>query len=57
MVSIEQREEMPASPDEIEEALADGVNLDCGWGPAKINVDANGQVESITLLSLHAGLR
>lgn len=49
MVSIEQREEMPASPDEIEEALADGVNLDCGWGPAKINVDANGQVESITL--------
>ena len=49
MVSIEQREEMPASPDEIEEALADGVKLDCGWGPAKINADANGQVESITL--------
>ena len=49
MVSIERREEMPASPDEIEEALADGVKLDCGWGPAKINADANGQVESITL--------
>jgi NADH-quinone oxidoreductase subunit F len=36
MVSLEKRREMPASPDEIELAVAEGVTLYPGWGPVRI---------------------
>jgi NADH-quinone oxidoreductase subunit F len=36
MVCLEKRREMPASPHEIEEAVAEGVQLRPGWGPLRI---------------------
>lgn len=39
MVCLEKRREMPASPHEIETALAEGVNMYPGWGPLRIDED------------------
>jgi NADH-quinone oxidoreductase subunit F len=39
MVSLEKRREMPASPHEIENAVAEGVRLHPGWGPIRIEQD------------------
>jgi NADH-quinone oxidoreductase subunit F len=39
MVSLEKRREMPASPHEIENAVAEGVQLHPGWGPVRIEED------------------
>jgi NADH-quinone oxidoreductase subunit F len=36
MVCLEKRREMPASPHEIEEVVAEGVQLRPGWGPVRI---------------------
>jgi NADPH-dependent glutamate synthase beta subunit-like oxidoreductase/ferredoxin len=36
LVSLEKRREMPASPHEIEAAVAEGVQLRGGWGPLRI---------------------
>jgi NADPH-dependent glutamate synthase beta subunit-like oxidoreductase/formate hydrogenlyase subunit 6/NADH:ubiquinone oxidoreductase subunit I len=36
LVCLEKRREMPASPHEIEEAVAEGVQLRAGWGPVRI---------------------
>ncbi len=36
LVSLEKRREMPASPNEIEGAVAEGVQLRPGWGPLRI---------------------
>jgi NADH-quinone oxidoreductase subunit F len=36
LVSLEKRREMPASPGEIETAVAQGVQLRPGWGPLRI---------------------
>ena len=47
-VSLETREIMPAAVEEIEEAEEDGVKFCGGWGPKEINLDADGNVESIT---------
>ncbi len=47
-ISLETRDIMPASPDEIEEALEDGVDLKGGWGPKEIHLDASGNVAGIT---------
>ena len=44
MFCLEQRDEMPASDDEVEEALEDGVSVNCGWGPKEILKDENGKV-------------
>ena len=35
---------MPASDDEVEEALEDGVSVNCGWGPKEILKDESGKV-------------
>jgi NAD-dependent dihydropyrimidine dehydrogenase PreA subunit len=48
MVSLEQRVEMPATSEEIAEALEDGVQLMNGWGPAHIDVDDEGRVKGVT---------
>ena len=36
LVSLEKRRDMPASPHEIEAAVAEGVQLRRGWGPLRI---------------------
>lgn len=46
--SLEQRHEMPAAEDEIEEAESEGIRFACGWGPKEIRV-TGGRVESIIL--------
>ena len=48
MVSLEQREEMPALPHEIAEAEEDGVTIVNGWGPASIETDEDGKVTGVT---------
>ena len=47
--SLETQETMPASADEIEEALEDGVVLNGGWGPKEILRDDSGAVNGIVL--------
>ena len=47
MVCLEQRDEMPALPEEIAEAEAEGVKVVNGWGPARIE-SAGGDVNGIT---------
>ena len=39
MVSLEKRRDMPASPHEIETAVAEGVQMRSGWGPLRIEED------------------
>ena len=43
-ISLETRDIMPASTEEIEEALEDGVELTGGYGPKEIKLDADGNV-------------
>ncbi len=42
LTSLEKRNEMPASPNEIELAVAEGVQIHAGWGP--VNIDDDGEV-------------
>lgn len=46
MLCLESRDIMPASKEEIKEALEDGVIINCGWGPKEI-ISENGKVKSI----------
>ncbi|MBP3866909.1 MAG: FAD-dependent oxidoreductase, partial [Eggerthellaceae bacterium] len=48
MVCLEQLDEMPALPEEIEEAREDGVVIENGWGPASVDLDAAGNVVGVT---------
>ena len=45
--SLETREIMPASVEEIEEAIEDGVILEGGWGPKEILLDTAGEVVGV----------
>jgi len=45
---LESREEMPAIPEEVEEAESLGVKLNCGWGPTKV-LRKNGNAEGVEL--------
>jgi NADPH-dependent glutamate synthase beta subunit-like oxidoreductase len=47
MFSLESREEMPASKEEISEALEEAVMINNGWGPKEIKVNAKGEVISV----------
>ncbi|MDO4650157.1 MAG: FAD-dependent oxidoreductase [Eubacteriales bacterium] len=49
MFCLESRDIMPASDEEVEEALEDGVSVNCGWGPKEILKDENGRVRGIIL--------
>ena len=49
MFCLENREIMPASPEEIEIVEAEGVELNCGWGPKEVLVDEAGAVKGIVL--------
>ena len=48
MVSLEKRNELPASEEEVKEALHDGVTTQCGWGPKEI-LARDGKVTGIVL--------
>ena len=47
LVSLEQRNEMPAYKEEIEATLAEGITIRNGWGPRKIL--GNGSVKGVQL--------
>ena len=47
MFSLESREEMPASKDEIAETLEDGIEVNNSWGPKEVIKDENGNVKAI----------
>ena len=42
LTSLEKRRDMPASPNEIELAVAEGVQIHAGWGP--VSIDEEGEV-------------
>ena len=46
MFCLEQRENMPASKEEIAEALEEGIELNCGWGPKEVLED-DGKVAGV----------
>lgn len=46
MYCLEPREKMPASAEEVTEALDEGVELHCGWGPKEI-LSENGRVTGV----------
>lgn len=47
LVCLEQRKEMPATEDEIQMALEEGVELYNGWGLGKVVTDENGRVSGL----------
>ena len=49
MYCLEQPDEMPALPDEVAEAVEDGVEIVNGWGPAGFAAGMDGRVISVTL--------
>ena len=49
MFCLESRDIMPASDEEIEIVEAEGVELNCGWGPKEVLVDEAGAVKGIVL--------
>lgn len=48
MYCLESRDTMPASEEEIDEALEDGIEINCGWGPKEI-LSEDGRVTGIVL--------
>lgn len=46
MFCLETREKMPASNEEIEEALEEEIELNCGWGPKEI-LEEDGHVRGV----------
>lgn len=47
MFCLESRETMPASKEEQEETLEEGISINNGWGPKEVLVDENGAVRGI----------
>jgi NADPH-dependent glutamate synthase beta subunit-like oxidoreductase len=50
MSCLESREQMPASPGEIEQATEEGVKIMPSWGPRRI-VEENGKVKAVELVT------
>lgn len=46
MFCLEAREKMPASNEEIEEALEEGIEQNCGWGPKEV-LEEDGHVSGV----------
>lgn len=46
MFCLEQRENMPASKEEIAEALEEGIELNCDWGPKEV-LEEDGKVAGV----------
>ncbi len=49
LVSLESREEMPASEEEIKETLEEGIEVVNSYGPKEIKIDEKGMVTGIIL--------
>ena len=47
MYCLESRETMPASKNEIEETLEDGISINNGWGPKEILKNEDGTVKAV----------
>ena len=47
MFSLEDRDHMPASNEEIRETLEEGIYVENGWGPKELKVDDKGNVKAI----------
>ena len=47
MVSLETRDTMPASNEEISETLEENIVIENGWGPQEVKVNAKGEVTDI----------
>lgn len=48
MCCLEKRREMPASPHEVEQALAEGVAIHNGWGPLAVTEDKKARFQQCT---------
>ncbi len=46
IVCLEKRDEMPAFPTEVQEAIEEGVTLNCTWGPERIILE-NGDLKGL----------
>jgi len=51
-VSLEDWEIMPASKEEIEEARAEGVAFQPGWGPKEVRLDSSGHIEGLLCMKV-----
>lgn len=51
MVSLEDWDEMPATKDEIEDAKAEGVQFNPGWGPKEVKVE-NGRITGLSCVKV-----
>jgi NADPH-dependent glutamate synthase beta subunit-like oxidoreductase/CO/xanthine dehydrogenase FAD-binding subunit len=49
LASLESRNEMPAQPDDIEEALQEGIRVLNSWGPARI-IKSNGRLAGLEMI-------
>lgn len=49
MFCLETRDDMPASREEIEEAVSENVVINTSWGPKEVLVNGNGEVTGIVL--------
>ncbi len=49
MYCLESRDIMPAADDEVADAEADGITVNCGWGPKEVLTDESGKVKGIVL--------
>ena len=49
MYCLESRDIMPAADDEVADAEADGITVNCGWGPKEVLTDESGRVKGIVL--------
>ena len=47
MYCLEQRDEMPASDEEVEETLAENISINNGWGPKEFLTDDKGHVNGV----------
>jgi glutamate synthase (NADPH/NADH) small chain len=52
MVSLEDWDEMPATEEEIEEAKAEGIQFNPGWGPKEVNLDEKGHVKGLLCMKV-----
>jgi glutamate synthase (NADPH/NADH) small chain len=50
-VSLEDWDEMPATEDEIEEAKAEGIQFNPGWGPKEVKVE-NGRITGLSCVKV-----
>jgi NADPH-dependent glutamate synthase beta subunit-like oxidoreductase len=53
VAALEQREQLPAHAQEIDAALAEGVSLQCGWGPRRV-IGEGGRVQAVELVRCSA---